>query len=336
MRFRNDPNSKETYFEPFRASVSCWMSQDKAARRLPWKPRRITAHPRALPRGRSPPPWPTGEVFGSSSVFDTPTSGKDSAGAVSAESCLSAADSAEPAVARCGRPCGRENIAKDMPPSCWGGCPSEPRAKTCLWLHAVSVGEVNLLAPLLNNDRAGAAGLGMRHLDHHHDRHDAGEEEISETDGFLLPAGFFLGRQCGHAADPARRARAGRVGIVAQLDPRGETSWRPGRRHQWAIGRKELPRLSPDPPAGGRAAPADRPVGRAGRNLRRAVPRARRPAGSGSRHRLDEVRRRRPTGTIRPRGGWPRWPASPTTTSSCWPAARRSRKRPWRWRRSAN
>ena len=35
---------------------------------------------------------------------------------------------------------------------------------------------------------------------------------------------------------------------------------------------------------------------------------------------------------IRPRGGWPRWPDSPRTTSCSWPAARRSPRKRWRWR----
>ena len=62
----------------------------------------------------------------------------------------------------------------------------------------------------------------MRHLDHHRHRHGVGEEEIPAIYGVLLPAGFLLGSKDGHATHPAGCARAGRVGIVAELDPRGQ------------------------------------------------------------------------------------------------------------------
>ena len=61
-------------------------------------------------------------------------------------------------------------------------------ARALRWLHAVSVGEVNLLAPLLAEIRAPAARLGMRHLDDHADRLRAGQEEIRRSPGLLLPA----------------------------------------------------------------------------------------------------------------------------------------------------
>ncbi len=59
-----------------------------------------------------------------------------------------------------------------------GLVPRRTSGRNCVWLHAVSVGEVNLLAPLLRIDRGGAARLGVRRLHHHHDRHGPGEEEI--------------------------------------------------------------------------------------------------------------------------------------------------------------
>ena len=37
----------------------------------------------------------------------------------------------------------------DGAPSCWGECPDVRVTGACIWLHAVSVGEVNLLQPLL-------------------------------------------------------------------------------------------------------------------------------------------------------------------------------------------
>ena len=164
-------------------------------------------------------------------------------------------------------------------------------AKTCLWLHAVSVGEVNLLAPLLKMieqqrpewecviSTTTATGMALA------------KKKYPKNMVFYCPLDFSWAVNDGHAAHPARRARAGRVGTVAELDSSGETPRREGGRHQRATGREEFSRLSPHPPAGGRAAATDRLAGRSRRNLCRAVSRARRPARDGPRHRLDEIRR---------------------------------------------
>ena len=156
------------------------------------------------------------------------------------------------------------------------------------------------------------------------------KKKYPRTYGLLLPAGFLLGRRRGDAADSARRAGAGRVGTVAEPDPRGQAARREGGGHQRPIERKELSRLPAHPPAGGRLLRQIDLVGRAGRNLRRAVPRTRRPAGNGPRHRLDEIRRgadRPPQPDHAAAGRTGRLCA--TTTSCSWPAARRSRKRRW-------
>ena len=56
----------------------------------------------------------------------------------------------------------------------------------------------------------------MRDLHDHEDRHGLGQEEIRRSDGLLLPAWISPGPSDGHAADPARRAGAGRVGTLAE------------------------------------------------------------------------------------------------------------------------
>jgi len=147
--------------------------------------------------------------------------------------------------------------------------------KTCVWLHAVSVGEVNLLAPLL-------AEIERQRPDW--------ECVISTT----TMTGYALARK---KYAPRTGARAGRVGTVAQPDPRGQAARGPGRGGQRAPEREQLPRLPAGPLAGVGTVAADRPVGRAGRDVRRAVPRAGGTAGAGPRDRLDEVRR----GPNRPR-----------------------------------
>ena len=51
----------------------------------------------------------------------------------------------------------------------------------CVWLHAVSVGEVNLLAPLVAEWTRRHARLGVRDLDHHADRLRAGPTQVSRS-----------------------------------------------------------------------------------------------------------------------------------------------------------
>ena len=137
--------------------------------------------------------------------------------------------------------------------------------KPCVWLHAVSVGEVNLLAPLLREiaqrrpdwqcvvSTTTMTGMALA------------RKKYAGLSGLLLPAGFQLGRPGGHAADSARRARAGRVGVVAQSGACGPAERRPGGGRQRPAERAQLPRLPADPPVGRPAAAKDRPAGGAGR-----------------------------------------------------------------------
>ena len=104
----------------------------------------------------------------------------------------------------------------------FGRVPQRTSGKTRFWLHAVSVGEVNLLAPLLKRIRevrpdwecvistTTATGMALA------------KKKYAATHGLLLPAGFLLGGCRGHAPHSSRRTGAGRVGTVAQSDSRGQ------------------------------------------------------------------------------------------------------------------
>ena len=71
---------------------------------------------------------------------------------------------------------------------------------------------------------------------------------------FYCPLDFSWAVQCGDAAGAARRARAGRIGTVAEPG-RGPPGARgAGRGHQRAVEPAELRGLSPHPPADGAAA----------------------------------------------------------------------------------
>ena len=90
-----------------------------------------------------------------------------------------------------------------------GLVPRRSGGGTCVWLHAVSVGEVNLLAPLLEMIDHKRPGWECVVFDDHHDRYGTGPKKISRPYGFLLPVGFLLGGESGHAARPPGLARAG-------------------------------------------------------------------------------------------------------------------------------
>ena len=93
-----------------------------------------------------------------------------------------------------------------------GLVPRRTSQRTCVWLHAVSVGEVNLLAPLLRLDRRNSPRLGVRRLDHDADRHGLGEKEIPRAERLLLPAGFHLGGR------PAMRRIRPDLLVLAELE----------------------------------------------------------------------------------------------------------------------
>ena len=125
--------------------------------------------------------------------------------------------------------------------------------RPCVWLHAVSVGEVNLLAPLLRQIARAAARLGVRHLHHHHDRHGPGQEEIRRA----LTSSIARWISLGPCAAAMRRIRPD-VLVLAELElwpnlVRGRpAARRPRGRDQRPAERAQLSRLSPDPAAGGR------------------------------------------------------------------------------------
>ena len=53
--------------------------------------------------------------------------------------------------------------------------------RPCVWFHAVSVGEVLLLRPMVGELVASAAGLGRRDLDHDADRPGGRPPDVSRT-----------------------------------------------------------------------------------------------------------------------------------------------------------
>ena len=159
-----------------------------------------------------------------------------------------------------------------------------------MWLHAVSVGEVNLLAPLLKEiaqERpdwqcviSTTTMTGMALATKKYPGHSV----------FYCPLDFSW------AVSAAMRRMRPDVLVLAELElwpnlvaaraarcPRGGDQ-RPAERAQFH-------RLSPHPAAGRPRAAADRRDRRPGRDLRPAVPRTGRRSGDGPRHRLDEVRR---------------------------------------------
>ena len=90
-----------------------------------------------------------------------------------------------------------------------GLVPRRTSDRKCVWLHAVSVGEINLLAPLLRMIEREAPEWECVISTTTRDRHGPGQEEIRRSYGLLLPVGFHLGGQSGHAANSPGRARAG-------------------------------------------------------------------------------------------------------------------------------
>ena len=218
-----------------------------------------------------------------------------------------------------------------------GKAPLRIGDRPCLWFHAVSVGEVLLLRPLVARAGAAPAGLGGRRLD--------------DDDA------------------PAWRWRGGPIPTWSPSTPRSTSAGRPagpsrgsGRRcwpwSSWSSGRTWSGRRS-GPGRGWRSSTAGSsprshrgyrrlrgPLGPtlrrldavavADRGVRRAVRRPGRPAAAGPRHRLGQVRRpgERPE---QPQDAGPAQGARARRrpTWSSWPAARWRARRPRRWRPTA-
>ena len=104
-----------------------------------------------------------------------------------------------------------------------GIVPRRKSTKRCLWFHAVSVGEVNLLEPLLKKDRpqrpdwecvvSTTTKTGMV----------LAQRNIAVV-VFYCPLDFTWAVGAASGAGSARRAGAGRVGALAEPNPRGETA----------------------------------------------------------------------------------------------------------------
>ena len=77
----------------------------------------------------------------------------------------------------------------------WGDAPLRIGERPCLWFHAVSVGEVLLLRPLVQGDGATEAELGGGHLDHDDDGTGRRSADLSGAHHLLCT----LGLQLGHA-----------------------------------------------------------------------------------------------------------------------------------------
>ena len=163
--------------------------------------------------------------------------------------------------------------------------------KTCLWLHAVSVGEVNLLAPLLKRieqerpewecviSTTTTTGMALA------------RKKYPRQTVFYCPLDFSW------AVKAAMRRVRPDVLVLAELELWPNlirAAKRSGARVaviNGRLGEKSFRGYRRIRPLVASAVAADRPAGRAGRDLRRAVPGAGRPAGNRPRHRLDEIRR---------------------------------------------
>ncbi len=150
-----------------------------------------------------------------------------------------------------------------------GLVPRRSGDRVCVWLHAVSVGEVNLLAPLLRTIRqqrpdwecvvssTTAAGMALA------------KKKYADLCVFYCPLDFSWA-----VRTAMRRIRPDAL-VLAELElwpnlvraARGKRRPRGG--DQRTAERAELRRLSADSFPGGIPAAADRPAGRAGRGLRR-------------------------------------------------------------------
>ena len=92
-----------------------------------------------------------------------------------------------------------------------GLVPQRRGNRPCLWLHAVSVGEVNLLAPLLAEIRRSRPDWECVISATSLTGYTLAKKKYSEYSRLLLPARFQLGRAHGDAPHPARLPGVGRA-----------------------------------------------------------------------------------------------------------------------------
>ena len=126
----------------------------------------------------------------------------------------------------------------------WGEAPWRIGDHPCLWFHAVSVGEVLLLRPLVDEMSRRRPRLGDRHLDHDLYRTRRGPANLSGPRHVLRPAGLQLGNTACRDSGPAHGAGTRRAGALAEPDPGGQAGRCQGGHHQCATQSQELPRLS--------------------------------------------------------------------------------------------
>ncbi len=163
-----------------------------------------------------------------------------------------------------------------------GQAPLRIGDRPCLWFHAVSVGEVLLLRPIvaeLARRRPGwevvvstttPTGLAVA------------RRTFPDLVTFYAPLDFSLGDPAGRGAGPADGAGPGRAGALAEPGPRGEAGRGAGGDRQRPAQPPEPSRLSPAPGAARADAPPARRGRGADRGVRRAVRRPRRPPADGS------------------------------------------------------
>ena len=174
----------------------------------------------------------------------------------------------------------------------WGDVPERKTNGPCIWFHAVSVGEVNLLSVLLKEGGTAAARRGVCDLHDHDDGLFTGQAKVSAKHSVLLPIGFLLGSATGHAADSAVTIGAGGIGTVAESCARGAGIWSAGGDRKWPLERTEFSRIPADWTIIAAGARQDRPGFGAERRIRGAISITRRVGKSSKSDRLAEIRRR--------------------------------------------
>ena len=102
----------------------------------------------------------------------------------------------------------------------WGRVPPRRGDRPCIWWHAVSVGEVNLLPSMLTPllQQCDVECVITTTTPH---RLRTGTAQVPAAPGRLLPARLQLGRPQRPASPASRPAGADRAGAVAQPDSAG-------------------------------------------------------------------------------------------------------------------
>ena len=218
----------------------------------------------------------------------------------------------------------------------WGLRPLRASSAQCIWWHAVSVGEVNLLALLLAEWGRRNPDWDVRISTTTHTGYALARKKYPEHSVFYCPLDFsWAVRRAMHRLRP-------KVLVLAELElwPNLIAAARLGRcsrgGSQWPAERSQLARLSPHPLAAGPTLRKIDLVAAQDRQYCRAIHRIGRARGTCGCHRLSKVRRLPDrstesshagacqTGRYRRRRTW-----------CCWLAARRIPRSRWPWNRFA-